>query len=139
MGYDDTLAAEGNHALELHRKDLQLELALEVVRRAAHGGHVTEADLRLADLNELLGDFWCAYGWKERRRLARARDRVLALGKILLEPVTDTWRGDRCKLDEESCKIALSRVGSRDELRAAIRRDCQKRLDARHTRREPPQ
>lgn len=139
MGYDETLTAEGRHAFELYRRDLRAELALEVVHRAARNGHVTQADLRAAHLDELLGDFWCAYGWKERRRVARARDRDVELGRIMLEPVTAIWLGSGwCRLDPESLEIVRRQVGDAREFRAAFRRMCVAELEARHAESKAP-
>jgi hypothetical protein len=117
-------------ALDVLREEMRIRLAHEVLGRV--GMHETDdelfvdvADISLAGLGDVLGEVWAWYGWKERRKLARAANFDLALFTVVLQGVGQPLRPlgrDRLELDAGTFCHNLRLLKEYDERRAAMRR-----------------
>jgi hypothetical protein len=126
--YNGSVAKDGNHAHRLLQEEMRLRLANEVLGRVVReDGTVDLLDLEHAAFSDLLGELWMCYGWKERRKLARARDFDLAFLRVALDVDTlTTPAGDAdgrlLRVDAAACRRMLDRLADCDELRAATSR-----------------
>lgn len=91
MKHNADVTHEAKLGVELSQERLRLELADEILARLMREDRdhafVDTRELVNATMDDLLGDFWLAYGWREKRRLARAVDWRLALVREALQGV----------------------------------------------------
>ena len=91
MPYNGQVIFDGKRGVELAQEHLRHALADEILARLLREDRdrafLDVRDLPRAGLDELLGEFWLAYGWRERRRLARAVDWRLAIVREVLQSV----------------------------------------------------
>ena len=128
MPYDASVTREGNKAYVLLRDEQRVRFAHEVLGRVRRkDGTIHTADLRHAGFTDLLGDFWLFYGWRERRRLARAGDS--AFDAVFLDVVLDGagYTATRVqkgvlRVDSAALRQGLDRLKSADDLRAGLRK-----------------
>ena len=141
MPYDASITREGNKAYVLLRDEQRLRFAHDVLGRVRRkDGTIHTSDLRHVGFTDLLGDFWLCYGWKERRRLARAGES--AFDAVFLDVVLDgagytPTRVSKGVLRVESTALrqGLDRLKAADDLRAGLRKW---RLDELHKSRSKP-
>jgi hypothetical protein len=126
MPYDKSVTIDGNHAFHLLREEQRLRLAHDVLGRVVRkGGRVHTSDLQYAGFWDLLGEFWGCYGWKERRRLARARDFDAAFFELVVDGAgysTTRVREGVLHVDSGKLRQGLDRLKSADDIRAGLRK-----------------
>ena len=120
--YNDWVTHEGNTQLRRYQVEQRIRLALEVLRRVLRRDRTIDPrDLPNAGFCDLLGEFWACYGWKDRRRLARARDFDTAFLDVVLDGYGLALRGKRLRIDLEAVRRRADELTQISELRAATR------------------
>jgi hypothetical protein len=128
MPYDASVTCEGNKSYALLRDEQRVRFAHEVLGRVCRkDGTIHTSDLRHAGFTDLLGEFWLCYGWKERRRLARAGES--AFDAVFLDVVLDgagytATRVQKGVLRIESAALrqGFEKLKAADDLRAGLRK-----------------
>ena len=139
MPYDTSVVAQGTHAHRLHRDEQRLRLAHDALGRVIRpDGTVHVADLPRAGFSDLYGEFWACYGWRERRRLARARDVDAAFLDVVLDGANYTPTQVSVgvlHVDGAAVRRGLDRLQSAEERRVGLKKWRQD--EVRRARREP--
>jgi hypothetical protein len=128
MPYDASVIRDGQKSYALLRDEQRLRFAHEVLGRVRRkDGTIHSSDLRHAGFTDLLGEFWLCFGWRERRRLARAGDS--AFDAVFLDVVLDGagYTATRVQKGVLRVEIAALRQGfeklkAADDLRAGLRK-----------------
>jgi hypothetical protein len=121
--YDKWVATEGNHAHRLLRDELRIKLAHDALGRVLRAnGTIRVADVQKACYTDLLGELWMLYGWKQRRKLARARDMDMAFLEVVLEGagLDATVVDGKMRVDSGRVRDGLDRLDSAAKIRAGL-------------------
>lgn len=81
--YNKELMKAGNEAYAEFQEQKRRKLAEKVIAKVPNDG--LRLDLRMIpDMDDLLGEFWACFGWRERRKMARSKDKHRTLVKEVL-------------------------------------------------------
>jgi hypothetical protein len=136
MPYNGQVIFDGKRGVELAQEHLRHALADEILARLLREDRdrafLDVRDLPRAGLDELLGEFWLAYGWRERRRLARAVDWRLAIVREVLQSVghgLPSVGPGLLEVDMGACAVAKEALAAHRRARAAARERAAWRRD----------
>ena len=117
-------------AVEVQRAKLAGELLGRLLRETREHAFIRVADLPHAGLEGLLGNYWVCFGWRERRRLARAADWRLAMVQEVLGSVghdLESLGGGRLEVNAGAYIATKQLIARHERARGEARKPCAKR------------